>query len=329
MIRNSTIRKLKTPLSALICLIAAVAVVLKLYTDCLVDQAEVRYPPQGQFIFVKGSQLHYVSKGTGRPVVLIHGDGGSTYDWTLSTFNRVARKYQAIAFDRPGFGYSERPLDSASPSVQAHFIHAAVKELSTEKPVLVGHSRGGIIAAAYALHYPEDVAGVVTLGAGFFYKDRWAPLPNNLLLLPVLGDVLANTVSVPFGRTFVEAGLQQAFSPEQSTPADYLNVFVALLLRPRQIKALVDDQANAAKDMKRIIPRYGEIEVPFIIVNGQRDASVPIDHARKFAQILPNDELIELPNAGHEIMFTQPEKVMKAITMAFAQIDAQAGRSLH
>lgn len=323
MITNTMIRKLKTALAALIFLSVAVAIVLKLYTDYLVHQAEVHYPPQGQFILVEGLQLHYVSKGTGRPVVLIHGDGGSTNDWTMSIFDRIAREYQTIAFDRPGFGYSERSSDSASPSVQAHLIHEAVRELSNEKPVLVGHSRGGIIATAYALHYPEDVAGVVTLGAGIFYKNRWAPPPNNLLLIPVLGDVLANTIAVPFGRSFVEAGLQQAFSPELSTPADYLNVFAALVLRPRQVKALVDDQANAAEDMEQIIPRYGEIKVPFVIVNGQRDANVPIEQARKFAQILPNNELIELPNAGHEIIFTQPEKVMQAIAV-ITQLDEPA-----
>lgn len=159
---------------------AAVAIVLKLLTDYLVHQAEVRYPPQGRFIFVEGVQLHYVSRGTGRPVVLIHGDGGSTYDWTMSSCHGIARKYQATAFDRPGFGYCGRPADSASPSAQAHLIHAAVKELNIEQPVLVGHSRGGVIATTYAMYYPEDVEGVVTLGSGIFYQDRWASPPNNL-----------------------------------------------------------------------------------------------------------------------------------------------------
>ena len=145
--------------------ILAVLITLKFVTDRLVRRAEARYPPQGAFVTVEGVRLHYVSRGNGQPVVLIHGDGGSVYDWTMSILDRVAQDHRAIAFDRPGFGYSERPPDGASPFVQARLIHWAVEALGLKAPIVVGHSRGGNVALAYALTYPADVAGVVTLAA--------------------------------------------------------------------------------------------------------------------------------------------------------------------
>jgi len=165
--------------------LAAALIGLKLYTDHHVRRAEARYPPLGEFVTVAGVDLHYVEQGSGPPVILIHGDGGSVYDWTMSIFARVAQDYRAIAFDRPGLGYSERPVDGASPFVQARLIHEAAEALGAEKPILVGHSRGGNVALAYGLSYPDAIAGVVTLAAAP-YGGKIA-LYNRLLAVPVLG----------------------------------------------------------------------------------------------------------------------------------------------
>jgi alpha-beta hydrolase superfamily lysophospholipase len=84
--------------------LAVTGVGLKLYTDYAVRQAEGQVPPVGQFIAVNGLRFHYVRRGTGQPVVFLHGNDGQLQDFTLSVLDRAARDYQAIAFDRPGHG---------------------------------------------------------------------------------------------------------------------------------------------------------------------------------------------------------------------------------
>ncbi len=307
-------------LSVTLILVGALALLLvglELYTNARVRRAEARYPPAGAFVEVDGLRLHYVRRGAGRPVVMIHGDGGSTYDWTTSIFDRIARQYHTMAFDRPGFGYSQRPVgEGGSPFVQARLIHQALEELDVERPVLVGHSRGGNVALAYALAYPDQLAGVVTLAAAP-YGGKIA-LHNRLLTVPVVGPLLAHTVYVPFGRGAVEAGLDAAFAPEGPAPPDYVDVYAAYELRPDQLLAHAHDQVwgrSAGHDMAR---RYDELRVPLVIVHGTADRNVPVDQARRLHRVAPNSNLMVVDGAGHELMFLHPSAVMEAIEEAWS-----------
>jgi len=302
--------------AVLIGLVASTALLvsLTLYTDHIVRRAEARHPPLGGFVSVDGCTMHYVEKGTGPPVILIHGDGGSVYDWTMSVFDRVARDYRAIAFDRPGFGYSERPADGASPFVQARLIRDAAAELGVEKPVLVGHSRGGNVALAYALSYPGDVAGVVTLAAAP-YGGRIA-LHNRMLATPLVGPALAHTVFVPLGKGAVRAGLDAAFAPESIAPPDYVDAYAAYELRPRQLLAHAADQVRGRRGKERMRERYDELDVPVVILHGTADRNVPIEQARKLHRAASRSWLIEVEGAGHELMFLHPDAVTAGIEEA-------------
>jgi pimeloyl-ACP methyl ester carboxylesterase len=304
-------RKPKPRRVALIGLAALIG--LKLYTDHRVRRAEARYPPLGEFVTVDGVALHYVERGSGPPVILIHGDGGSVYDWTMSIFDRVAQDYRAIAFDRPGLGYSERPADGASPFTQARLIHEAAEALDAEKPIIVGHSRGGNVALAYALSYPDNIAGVVALAAAPYGGK--ISCYNRLLALPVLGPLLAHTVYVPFGQGAVRAGLNTAFAPEATAPPDYVDAYAAYELRPRQLLAHAADQVQGRAGTERMIPRYDELQAPLIIIHGTADRNVPIKQARRLHQVTPNATLIEIPGASHELMFLHPDDVMEGINL--------------
>jgi pimeloyl-ACP methyl ester carboxylesterase len=150
--------------------------------------------------------LHYVSEGSGRPVVFIAGRNGKVQDFTLSPlFDPVTENYHAIFIDRPGPGYGERPEDEvATFAVQARLIHGALMQLGVEKPVLVGQSRGGGIALKYALDYPDDVAGIVLLGSSPYpSQDSADPIFDTIeaiVTMPVLGDFVLHTIYVPIAR---------------------------------------------------------------------------------------------------------------------------------
>lgn len=225
-----------------------------------------------------------------------------------------------MAVDRPGFGYSGRPRDGASPVVQARLLHAAVQMLGVERPVLVAQSRGVSIALAYALHHPGEVAGVVDLGGYAFFGTAWAPWYTRLLMVPVLGALLAHTIYVPcLGRRAVEAGLRAVFAPEGAPPLEYVRAYAAMILRPTSMRALADDQLHSTRAMQAVMARYPELQVPLVIINGTADASTPIEQARRLHRIVPGSRLAVPPGAGHEVMFFHPDKVMQGIDAVLQQ----------
>lgn len=291
-------------------------VFLKLTTLIIVRRAETRYPAEGEFVSVDGIRLHYVSEGEGQPVLLLHGDGGSTKDWTMSIFDRIAEEYQVVAFDRPGLGYSERPEHGGDPFVQAEIMHSAVEELGLQQPVLVGHSRGGSIVLAYALAYPEEIAGAVTLAAAPYGGE--VSSYSKTLAAPLVGPLLAHTAFVPLGKPAVRAGLETAFSPERAAPEAYVEAYAAYELRPKQLLAHARDQVQGRKAVQDLKMRYDEIRVPLVIVHGTADRNVPVQQARRLHGEVPGSIFLELPGAGHELMFTRPDAVMAGIQKALA-----------
>ena len=290
----------------------------KLVTDSIVRRAEHRYPPQGQFITVEGHKLHYVSRGDGQPGVLLHGDGGSVYDWILSVFERLGEEYRVIAFDRPGFGYSQKEGQGTPVMKQIRLLHAALVELGVEIQVLVGHSRGGNLALAYGLTYPEDLQGIVTVAAAP-YGGKIA-FHNRLLAVPGLGAFLAHTVYVPFGRGAVESGLAAAFSPQKATE-EYVNAYAAYELRPGQLLAHAYDQVEGQPVTWAMTGQYHRLDVPLVILHGTHDQNVPIGQARKLNDEVPRIWFLDIPEAGHELMFTHPEVVKGAVDWAASAQD--------
>ena len=115
-----------------------------LYNSYHTRQIERRHPPAGRFVEVDGVRLHYLEQGTGTPVVLLHGNVVTAEDWILSgVLDQVAaRGHRVIAFDRPGYGYSDRPRHTAwTATAQANLIRRAVARLGVERDaVVIGHS---------------------------------------------------------------------------------------------------------------------------------------------------------------------------------------------
>jgi pimeloyl-ACP methyl ester carboxylesterase len=292
-------------------LLAALMSGTYLYRKLKNRDVEAKFPPLGQFISVEDVRLHYVSKGKGRAIVFLHGNEGQLQDFTMSVFDRAAQNYRAIAFDRPGHGYSERPHGKNwSPLEQARYIHDALIKLKVERPILVGHSWSGSLVFAYALEYPDEVAGIVLLSGEVYSYE--IPYHSRIALIPALGRLIASTLYVPFGRFVVEAGLKRAFAPDP-VPPEYAQVFAAFSLRPNQIKASAEDHRNANHFYAEMSERYHEIRVPTVIMTGDADSIVSPERAYRLHQALPNSKLVVLPDSGHELAFTHPDAVMNAI----------------
>jgi len=121
---------------------AATVALLAAANHFVARRAERKHPPKGSFVVVDGVKLHYSDRGTGSPIVLIHGNAVTGADWNTSgVAYQLLSKYRVIMFDRPGFGYSERPRGRIwTAARQAELLHKATRQLGIARPVVVGHS---------------------------------------------------------------------------------------------------------------------------------------------------------------------------------------------
>nr|MDJ0820753.1 alpha/beta hydrolase [Paracoccaceae bacterium] len=110
------------------------------------QSAEERWPAIGAFTEVQGVSVHYVQKGTGPDLVLLHGAGGNLRDFTFELVDRLARDYRVTAFDRPGLGYTERlpqatgafNTQAETPQQQAALLSAAARQIGIRNPIVLG-----------------------------------------------------------------------------------------------------------------------------------------------------------------------------------------------
>src|ERR1700747_250875 len=133
--------------------VAVAAIVGALAISALVNRrlaknAESENPPVGQFLEINGVRLHYLERGSGPPLVLLHGNGSMIQDFQSSgLLELAAKKYRAIAFGRPGCGPSNRPRGRIwTPEAQAVLLQAALAEIGAREAIVLGHSWGALVA---------------------------------------------------------------------------------------------------------------------------------------------------------------------------------------
>lgn len=288
---------------------------LALWTVVSAWGAERRYPPTGAFIEVDGTRLHYVRRGSGPPVVLLHGSDGSLLDFADTVLEPLSHDFEVVAFDRPGHGYSDGPYHAvATPEVQLHLLHEAVCRLGLVRPLLVAHSWSGLLAMMYALEYPDQVAGV-TLLAPWVAPPSSPPSPLLYVpRIPLLGELALWTVHRLVKGAIIRYYLREAFLPE-SVPPGYARQSQAVWLRwPRLVKVFSRENTADRPASLAFSPRYREISVPVGIVAGEVDRIVPTrEHAEWLHRLLPDSDLLVLPDTGHQLLHTRPETVCAAI----------------
>ena len=107
---------------------------LFLFTAWTAHQVEKNMPPRGKFIDIDGVRLHYIDKGSGPVLVLIHGLAGQVLNFTHSLLGRLTRDFRVIVLDRPGSGYSLRPDESPSATCFARTPVELATGISTFSP---------------------------------------------------------------------------------------------------------------------------------------------------------------------------------------------------
>jgi pimeloyl-ACP methyl ester carboxylesterase len=282
----------------------------------LARQAEEQHPSSGRFLTVNGVRLHYTdSGGEGAPVVLIHGNTVTFEDWQLSGVSAKAeQRYRVIAFDRPGFGYSQRPrLKLWTPGAQADLIHQALASLGVTRAIIVGHSFGALVAVALAIRHPRLVRGLVAASGYYFPTFRLDALMVAPQALPVVGDLFRYTLSPLVGRVFAPLMMMVMFAP-QLLPPRFVPTFLGLSIRPWQIRAAVADGSYMVPAAMSLRGRYREIGAPTQIIAGNNDKIVsPSTQSDRLHGVIRQSKLRILPWTGHMVHYAMRDAVMEAI----------------
>jgi pimeloyl-ACP methyl ester carboxylesterase len=292
--------------------------------------AERSHPPLGSFVTSEGVRLHYVEQGNGPPVVFLHGNGVMIEDMLISrVFDQTARSSRAIAFDRPGFGHSERPRGhSWTAAAQAALLPRAFALLGIDRPIVVGHSWGTMVALALALDHPEHVSGLV-LASGYYYPTaRTDVVLFSPPAIPLLGDALCYTVAPLIGEAMAPRMFKKMFAP-QPVPARFEQEFpVGLILRPSQIRASSEDASNMVTDAKALSERFAELSCPVAILAGDADGVVNYqEQALRLHEELSASTLDVFAGAGHMIHHADPDRVVRAIRVLRASSETRRRES--
>jgi pimeloyl-ACP methyl ester carboxylesterase len=280
-------------------------------------RAEHDNPPLGEFVTVDGVRLHYVERGKGPDLVLLHGNGTMIEDWEVSgVLDALAKTRRVIAFDRPGFGHSDRPRSTIwTPTAQAALFAKAFSRLGIEKPLVVGHSFGTMVAVALALNHPAKVSGLALLGGYYYPSARADVLFASQPAIPVVGDVMRYTVSPLLGTALVPAVNERIFSPAPVTKQWEEEFPIEMTLRPFQIRSAAAEAALMIPAAAAVAGRYGELELPVTIIAGPEDKLVDMeDQSERLHEEIANSRFVQIKGAGHMIHHSATAKVVAAIT---------------
>lgn len=283
------------------------------------SRAERTYPPLGETVEVDGLVQHYLERGEGAPVVFVHGAYGGLQDFAATILSEASKRYRCVLWDRPGHGYSERPGGAVDPGIQAQWLLKLVDRLGLERPLLVGFSYGGAVCLSAALDAPDRIRGVVLLNGP---SHPW-PDPLDLVYRisgwPVVGWLMSEAVVAPLAEWQGGHAIERAFDPLPVAGAFKASP-IALSLRPANYRANTQDVRLLKPLLRDQVQRYADLSVPVTALVSTGDLVVsPILHVPRLVEASPLCEQILLEGAGHQVLYTHPERVLAVIERALAR----------
>jgi pimeloyl-ACP methyl ester carboxylesterase len=300
--------------------------ILALITQVGVVAIQRAYPAQGRMIEVAGATLHVVEIGpreaAGPAIVMIHGASSNLESMRLPLGEMLAANHRVILIDRPAHGWSTRTREEDStPAIQGRMIAEALDKLGVGPVILVVHSWAGALGAWMALEYKQRVAGLVMLAPVAYPWPGGVGWYNKLVTTPLIGPLLAYTITLPLGSFLTAPGARNVFLPQAMPPNFVHDTATPLLLRPREFLANARDLVTLKAAVAEQAPRYGNIAAPTVVITGDSDKTVsPNIHSRPFAAAVPNAKLIVLSGVGHMVQNAAPELVMREIDAMIGEL---------
>ena len=282
-------------------------------------RAERAWPPEGEILNVDGHEVHAVIMGQGPDLVLIHGSGGNARDLTLSLAPRMAERFRVIVFDRPGLGYTA-PLKDDSILAQAEVLQKAAAQLGAETPIVMGHSYGGSVALAWAVHLPDRLSALVSVATPSHPWPTGLPLVYAITSHPLGKAIVVPLMTAFIGPDYIERTLSGIFDPHPIPERYAEHIGPGLTLRRVSLIATGDQRATLLDEIKALSTRYDAIRVPVEIVHGTADTTVwPEIHAEVLVSEVRDAAYTPLPGIGHMTHHADEDAVVDAIDRAAAR----------
>jgi pimeloyl-ACP methyl ester carboxylesterase len=268
-----------------------------------------------QFIRINRLNMHVKTMGEGEPAfMLLHGFGASLYSWgpVLASLGKTSK---VIAFDRPAFGLTERPLswegqNPYTPEAQVALVLGLMDYFSVHKTILIGHSAGGTVSLNFALAYPERVSALILVSPAVYIDSEVPEFMRPLLAMPLMnhiGPMIARLIQSQWRKLLARAW----HDPSRIKPET-----IALYEKPFHVenwdKALWE--LTIANSTQRLADHLDEITQPVLVITGDDDRVVPTDESIRLAGEMPNASLVVIADAGHVPQEEQPEAFMKAVS---------------
>jgi pimeloyl-ACP methyl ester carboxylesterase len=258
-----------------------------------------------RYVDVAGTRLRYVRRGSGPPLLLLHGFSASIYTWA-EALPLLAERHDVIAVDLPGFGGSDIPpyFDA---KLAAVLVPVLMDRLGLERASLAGNSLGGAIAAATAARDPQRVDRLVLLDAAAY---NMAPADRPRLLRLVAAVPVGVVKALP-QRPMMRLGLKQVFFDDTRVTPERVEEYLAPMARPGALAAARQVLANA--------PHLGlpdvlrQVRAPTLVIWGAQDAWIPVRDADRFVRDIPGARKVVLDHCGHVPQEEKPAEVARLI----------------
>ena len=271
--------------------------------------------PETRFITIHGHDVAYRQEGEGPVVFLIHGIAGSSATW-----NRVipllAKDHTVIAPDLLGHGESAKPRGDYSLGAYASGVRDIMVALGHESATIVGHSLGGGIAMQLAYQFPERCDRLVLVASGGLGKEVSAilkalALPGAEYVLPMILNTPLHRVGGAITGVWRRIGIDvDPFLEEVWESWSRLMDVRAQRAFVHTVRSVIDVAGQRVSARDRL---YLAGHVPTMLVWGERDGIIPVEHARIGHELIPGSRLEIFEGVGHFLPVQQPQRFVDVL----------------
>lgn len=259
---------------------------------------------------VAGASMHYLDEGAGPALLLVHGFAGSTFSWR-AVVGELAKEFRVIAVDLPGFGLSDRrPGIGYGHERHAERLLALLDLLGIERAAAAGHSMGGAVVQRLAARAPGRVERLVLVGsvsAGEPLEVQRRRRAGRL----AFGLIGAAAVSPTLMYAAGERALRQMVADPRFVTREVVRGYIDPLLIRGTVRAV---REMAAEHAREGVIDLARLEVPALVLTGERDIVVPPARAAQLAEALPGAEPpVIIERAGHLPAEERPDAFLRAV----------------
>ena len=273
-------------------------------------------------VLLHGREVAYVVGGEGPTVLLIHGIGGDWRTWE-PVLDGLARQHRVVAVDLPGHGGSAKGAGDYSLGSLASAFRDLGGALGIERATVVGHSLGGGVAMQFAYQFPERCERLVLVSSGGLGRDvglalRLATLPGSELFLSLTAPAARSLINLA-----ARAGRALRLRPAYDA-AFYARTF-ATLADPETRAAFLGTLRGVVGTAGQLVDArdrlYLAAHMPTLIVWGERDGVLPMDHAHAAHEAMPGSRLEIFEDGGHLPQFDDPHRFIDVVNDFVATTD--------